>query len=292
MKVLCTGAAGFIGQHVCKLLDQEGHEVILLDNQPTISGRGRWIQADITQPLEPITDLDAVIHLAAMANPRECDANPGKAFDVNVNGTQQVLKMALESGAKKVVFSSTAHVYDIPPKYMPTDEVHPLRLNNTYTTTKILGEQLCDLYWENHGLNYTTLRLFNVYGPGQQAGYFIPDMIERVKSGCIELKQGGNTTKDWVYIDDVARAFVSALGTSFVGPINIGTGVETPLYRIAGKITKAAEAQLISTDPDNGATRMQCDFKRAHQQLGWWPNTPLEEGLRATLEAESRTVPA
>jgi UDP-glucose 4-epimerase len=164
MKVLVTGANGFIGQYVLKALEERGHEAIGLDF--TQSVRPPWIHADITHPLEKIPNLDAVIHLAAMANPRECDATPIGAFAVNVNGTNQVLKMALESGAKKIVFSSSAHVYDIPPKYLPTDESHPLRLNNTYTTTKILGEQLCQLYWENHGLSYCTLRLFNAYGPG------------------------------------------------------------------------------------------------------------------------------
>lgn len=287
MRVMVTGAAGFIGQHVCKLLGAEGHEVISLDNSAVVYLNPNLTWADITQPLDPILDLDAVIHLAAMANPRECDANPGKAFDTNVNGTHQVLKMALESGARKVVFSSTAHVYGISPRYYPTDEQHPLWLQNNYTLSKILGETMCDLYHDNHGLSYTTLRLFNAYGPGQQAGYFIPDMIAKAKSGCIELQQGGNTTKDWVYIDDVARAFVSALETSFVGPINIGTGVETPLWSIASQIAAAHDAQLFNLDPGSGATRMQCDPARAFNQLGWMAETTLKEGLGAILATET-----
>jgi len=285
MRVLVTGAAGFIGQHVLKALEQGGHEAIGLDvTQPV---RPPWVYADITQSLQAIPGLDAVIHLAALANPRECDANPAKAFNVNVNGTQQVLKMALESDAKKVVFASSAHVYDIPPRYIPTDEVHPLRLNNTYTTTKILGEQLCQLYFENHGLGYTTLRLFNAYGPGQSLGYFIPDMIAKAKSGSIQLV-GGFTTKDFIHVDDVAEAFLSALETSFVGPINIGTGQETQLFSIAMMI---ADRFGVGCDDSGGAaTRMCADWRRAKRVLDWCPTVSLEEGLRAIIGAAEKVA--
>ena len=283
MKILVTGAAGFIGKHVVKALREirlapyrglQNHEVITLDMVGQVD-----IAADITKPLSPIPDLDAVIHLAAIANPRECDANPSKAFDVNVNGTHQVLKMALASGAKRVVFSSSAHVYDIPPRYFPTDEVHPLRLNNTYTTSKILGEQLCELYWANHGLSYAILRLFNAYGPGQAKGYFIPDMIAKAKAGDIFLK-GSGTTKDWVYIDDVVRAFCMAVETPFVGAMNIGTGIETDLGTIAHGIAKRHGKGYggVRSEKD---TRMCADAGRAYRVLGWKPTVNIGDGIDA-----------
>ena len=240
-----------------------------------------WLTADITQSLAPLAGLDAVIHLAAVSHPRDCDSNPGKAFNVNVNGTHQILKMALESGARKVVFSSSAHVYNIPPAYLPTDETAPLRLNNTYTTTKLLGEQLCDLYWTNHGLSYTVLRLFNAFGPGQALGYYIPDMVEKAKAGRIHLT-GGNNTKDWVYVADVARAFVLALESNFVGPINIGTGVETDLHTIAAQIALSEGAEFTASLTDG--TRMCANNQRAKRVLGWEPTTTLRRGLDAVLK--------
>jgi UDP-glucose 4-epimerase len=278
MKVLVTGAAGFLGKHVCELLMKEGHTAIGLDlTDATLIG-------DITdnrswQP-QPV---DAVIHLAAIAAPRTCTDNPALAFNVNVQGTHQVLKWALESGAKKFVFVSSAHVYGISPKYLPTDERHPLWLQDTYTTTKILGEQLCELFYNNHGLSYTTLRLFNAYGPGQLPGYFIPDMIVKARTTGIDLK-GGFTTKDFVYIDDVARAFVSALETPFVGPINIGTGVEWRLEQVAYKIHQQVGGSF-DFDDSNVGTRMQCDFSRAKKILDWAPRVGFEEGLNATIKA-------
>ena len=284
MKVLVTGSQGFIGRHVCAALRQRGHGVVGLDFAPTAE-----IVADITQTIPMVVGVDAIIHLAALANPRECDTNPAKAFGVNVQGTHQVLKTALQFGVKKFVFSSSAHVYDIPPRYLPTDECHPLRLNNTYTTTKLLGEQLCHLFYENHGLSYTTLRLYNAYGPGQVCGYFIPDILARARDGPVDL-QGGNTTKDWVFVADVAMAFVRAVETPYVGAVNIGTGIETPLRDIADVIAAAA-GTTVSGWGTSGATRMRADRQRAKQVLGWEPQLTLQEGLNATIAAAYQTVP-
>lgn len=292
MKVLVTGAAGFIGRHVVKALHDANHETVTLDNTWL---NQKWHEAgdidlsvDITNPIAPMEGIDAIIHLAAMSNPRECDAVPSKAYDVNVNGTQQVLKMALESGVKKVVYASTAHVYGVSPKYLPTPESHPLWLQNNYTITKILGEQLCELYYQNHGLSYTTLRLFNAYGPDQAAGYFIPDMLAKAKGGRIDLP-GGNTTKDWVYVEEAAQAFVLALDTPFVGPINIGTGIETALSVIAERIAciMGATYQIFYSE---GATRMQADIQRAQSILGWEPEVVITDGLDRILHAEGIKV--
>ena len=272
MKVLVTGHRGFIGQHVYRAVLEAGHTVVGVD-LPDV---------DITQGLAPIPGLDAVIHLAARSHPRQCDEDPRRAYDVNVQGTSRVLQMALKSGAKKVVFASSAHVYDIPPKVLPTDEQQPTRLNNTYTTTKLLGERLCQLYFENHGLSYAVLRLFNVYGPGQALGYFIPDMIAKAKGGTITLT-GGATTKDWVYVEDVARAFVLAVESNFVGPINIGTGVETDLATI-GRLIAAETGALFSMAPVGTATRMCADNTRAKRVLGWEPTVSLRGGIDLTLK--------
>ena len=272
MRVLLTGSEGFIGKHVRRALSAAGHSVVPLDIT---------LGVDITKPMGAVAGIDAVIHLAAMASPNECLSNPAMAYGVNVHGTSNVLDMAVRSGAKKVVFSSSAHVYDIPPRFMPTDETHPLRLNNVYTTTKILGEQLCQLYWENHGLLYTTLRLFNTYGVGQARGFFIPDMIAKAKRGAFTLGSA-NVTKDWVYIDDVAEAFVRAVETPFVGPINIGTGKQTDLGFIATRIAMANHVE-VTTSLSDAPTAMRADISRARRVLGWEPKTTLEDGLARTI---------
>ncbi len=291
MKILVTGAAGFIGQHVCHELIEAGHTAITLD-RPWYMYKNQTdsmdIMADITEPLDPIDGLDAVVHLAAVASPRECDENPSRAFDVNVNGTYQVLKMALESGAKKFIFSSTAHVYGSPAAMLPTSTEAPLRPGGVYATTKILGERLCELYYQAHELRFIALRLFNAYGPGQPAGYFVPDMIAKAQMGSFSM-QGGATTKDFIHINDVAKAFRRAAEVPFVGPINIGSGVETPLGEVALQIGRGFALGGTSIDMDlANATRMLCDYARAERVLGWTPTIDIKEGLEDVITAAKR----
>lgn len=294
MRILVTGAAGFLGSHIAKGLAQEGHEIYGLD---TDKGYDSWrvatedgiemLVADITRPwsLQQVPPVDAVIHLAAIAAPRECDANPSLAYNVNVNGTQQVLQWAHRCGATRFVLASSAHVYGVSPKYLPTDERGPLWLQDSYTITKILGEHLCHLYYDNHGLNSTILRLFNTYGPGQTAGYFVPDMIQKAQTGTIELK-GAGVTKDFIYVDDVVRAFCAALHNPSAVTLNIGTGRESTLESVAAYIARKMGASLNLVPYDRSQdTRMQCDPAKAKRVLGWEPSVSLEEGLDATINA-------
>lgn len=273
MKVLVTGSEGFIGRHLQKYLRGAGHHVLTRDLP-------EW---DITQAL-PVPDvLDAVIHLAAVASPAVCDKDPALAFRVNVQGTHNVLKLAVAAGAKRFVLASSAHVYNISPKYLPTDERAPLAPFDTYTTTKILSEQLCNLFWENYGLSYAAIRLFNGYGPGQQPGYFVPDKIQQARAGNFNLR-GHQVSKDWVYIDDVVRAYVLAVESQFVGAINVGTGVEGSLEAIGKQIAKAFGVSM-TLQPSGPPTRMCADYCRAQRVLGWRPEITLEEGLERTIKA-------
>ena len=295
MRILVTGAAGFIGQHVAILLKEHNHHLIGLDSQVPGESWKLWdelYQGDITQPLSPsLVDLDAVIHLAALANPRQCDMSPGRAHLVNVHGTYNALELARKSGAHKFVFSSSAHVYGIPPQSLPTSEDAPLQPQSCYTLTKILGEELCRLYNESYNLSYTVLRLFNTYGPGQGPGYFVPDMICKAKQGHIELA-GANTTKDFVYVEDVAQAFVKALNVSYPGTFNIGSGQEYTLGDVATQIMGQFEGHLSCTNTPN-ATRMRADTSLARDVLRWQPTVSLKEGLdRACKAASERPVAA
>ena len=274
MRVLITGAAGFIGRHLVQALEKGGHTVLGWDLP----------DQDITQPFGTPPSLDAVIHLAAVASPALCNRDPALAYQVNVQGAHNVLKLAVAAGAKRFVLASSAHVYSIPPLYMPTDERHPLSVFDTYTTSKLVGEHLCHAFWENYKLSYAVLRLYNGYGPNQQLGYFIPDKIAQAKAGDFEVR-GAQTTKDWIYVDDVVRAYCLALESSFVGAINVGTGVETDLETIANQIAKSFGVQVTIQPTSSPPTRMCADWRRAKSVLGWRPMVELQEGLERTIEA-------
>jgi nucleoside-diphosphate-sugar epimerase len=299
VRVLVTGALGFIGRKLCSKLRQLSHDVVELDILPTSSAdmgvagyTAGAISADIRdvsvmrKVAEIVGQADACVHLAAIAAPRKAEAEPQLAWETNVRGTHNVLELCRRVGARKVVFTSSAHVYGISPLYMPTDERHPLALLDTYTTTKIMGEQLCELFHANHGLSYTICRLFNAYGPGQSPDYFMGKRLEEARAGRQLVLMNGDVTKDWVWVYDVVDALVACLGTAYVGPVNVGTGRETSLREIAALIAQSFGTFVVSSDAkDGGPTRMCASWERARSVLGWSPRVSFEEGLRLTMAA-------
>lgn len=298
-RVLVTGAGGFIGSHLLPALIEEGYEVIALDLGSAlgkITDNVTKVQADICdyERMESLgnglafelklgQNIDSIIHLAAMAAPRIAESQPDETFRVNVLGTYNVLRMAKESGVKRVVFPSTAHAYGITPKYMPTDEAHPLALQDVYTTSKILGEQLCHLFYQNHNISYVALRMFNGYGPRQSLDYFIPSMINQAMKGNIVLR-GRYITKDFIYVSDMVNAILHMLPSDYVGPLNVGTGEEIALEYIADYIAEAFGVKLKFAEPDDrGPTHMRCDNSRL-KGFGCQPKVSIEEGLSKTIE--------
>jgi UDP-glucose 4-epimerase len=289
VRVLVTGAFGFVGRHLVTFLAGHGNTVTALDavtSDAIFPSNVAVIQADITRDeLKFDTGFDAVVHLAAMAAPGIAEREPSKTFEVNVRGTFNMLKATKEAGARRFVFASTAHVYGISPRYMPTDEIHPIALQDFYTVSKIMGEELCRLFWSNHHLPYITLRQFNGYGPGQSFDYFIPATIKQAKNGIIHLR-GRRIKKDFVYIDDMVDAMWRALNTDFVGELNIGSGTSTALEEVAAIIANHYNVPLSFSEANTpGPTEMRCDRTRAKAILDWSPSFSLEKGLKRTMEA-------
>jgi len=291
-RVLVTGAAGFIGSHLLPELVKEGYEVTALDKTDALLYlHGTWSEVDVDicdeakmKALGKTLQPDFIIHLAAMAAPTVAEKKPEESFRVNVYGTLNVLRMAKEAKVKRVVFPSTAHAYGISPKYMPTDESHPLALQDTYTTSKILGEQLCQLFYQNHNISYVTLRMFNGYGPHQSLDYFIPAMIEQAKRGSIVLR-GRYITKDFIYVSDMVDAILTVLPSDYVGALNVGTGFQIALEYVADYIAKRFGVKLTFAETEHkGPTHMQCDSSRL-RGFGWHPKVSIENGLDKTIES-------
>ena len=284
--ILVTGAAGFIGQHLTPALSG----VYAIDVRPCPQETTAAAFCDITDDVHMAElaekwrgKITCCVHLAAIASPPIAKRDPKLAWDTNVRGTHNVLELCHRIGCKRIVFFSSAHVYGISPRYMPTDESHPLNLHDTYTTTKILGEQLCEQFYLNHGLSYCTLRLWNAYGPGQNKDYFIGAKLLQARSGKLTIRNR-NVTKDWVSVRDVVKAAVMATHSDYVGPLNVGTGVETSLGTIVSKIGEHYGLRVEVEDvPDEGPTRMRCDWSRIERSLGWRPTVTFDDGLKELL---------
>ena len=300
-RILITGVAGFIGRHLFERLNTYNSvDWVGLDLKDKVTGLPEEIRlnhalyrcdlrdsAATNKLAEDMVTLkvDRVIHLAAMAAPRIAESQPEVTWATNVQGTYNLLNAMHKAKVRKLVFMSSAHVYGISPKYMPTDESHPLALLDLYTTSKVMGEQLCELFYQNHGIDYVALRLYNGYGPGQSPDYFMGTKIREAAKGDFELR-GGDVTKDWVYIDDVVDAIWRASLTAYVGPLNIGTGEETSLRDIATQIAQHFGVKFHEVvDGHGGPTRMCADNSRARRILDWDPEVKFGKGLRKTLES-------
>lgn len=290
MQILVTGAAGFVASRVVPKLLERGDDVVGLDKEPRPAAFAGcpWVRADITELNFPGLvggPFDRVVHLAAVAAPRECEARPGTAFNVNVRGTYEVLKLA-EAWKAKLVLASSAHVYGIPPLHVPTQEDAPLKPQDTYTCSKVSAEDLCRRFFESYNLAYIALRLYNGYGPGQPSGYFIPDMIRQAKvRGEIQVR-GATITKDWLYLDDMAEAVVRATQSPFVGALNVGSGQATSLFNVAKHVGARLGVPVQAVDdPSRPPSFMQADLDRVRRMLSWEPKVSLEEGLDLTLAA-------
>ena len=297
LRVLITGCNGFMGSYLVPALLERGYDVVGVDLKGTFDNgnlgnacnRIEPIEADITDysALEQINgmDIDYIHHLAAIASPSLCTSQPKLAYDVNVLGTFNVLRLAKRQSVKKILFTSSAHVYGISPRYVPTPEIQPVWLQeDVYTSTKIMGEHLIRLFYENYSIPYNTIRLFNSYGPRQTNDYFVPAKIkEALNPGKIHLR-GRLVRKDFVYITDVIDAYVKLLESDYVGELNVGSGTSTTLEAVAGHIAKALNAELTFAK-DETVTYMQSDTSRAKKVLGWEAKVPLETGLDQTIES-------
>ena len=302
MRILVTGVAGFIGSHLCSSLLGRGFEVWGLDDLSR-GDRGRvkeleelglrFVRVDIRDRVEVEKALRearpvGVAHLAALISVPESFEKPDLYMAVNVEGTRNLVSAANEVGVERFVYASSAAVYGNPVR-LPIDEEHPTKPISPYGESKLLGEK-CVLN-EFRGSAFS-LRLFNVYGRGQNPEYagVITKFLERVSRGEPPIIYGdGEQTRDFVYVGDVADAFIQALTSNLRGAyvFNIGTGNAVTINQLARIIIELAglNVEPIYADPRPGDIRHSyANISRIKSVLGWQPKISLEEGLKRLVE--------
>ena len=308
MKVLVTGGAGFIGSHVCDEFVAHGHTVAALDNLSTgkrqnLSPRIPLLELDIraSEAADYIAKEkpDVICHLAAQMDVRKSVQDPRFDAESNILGTLNLLEAARRVGVKKFIFSSTGGAVYGEQDVFPAPETHPTRPVSPYGASKAAGELYLGYYRAQYGLNFTALRYANVYGPRQnphgEAGV-VAIFAQRLVGGkgCTIFGDGGQT-RDFVFGKDVARANYLAFERDYVGPVNIGTGIETDINRIYQLLAGAAGVALpaIHQAAKPGEQRRSCiDPSLARRVLGWSPTVTLKDGLRQTLAFFRPPAPA
>lgn len=296
--VIITGGAGFIGSHLAEHLVKLGANVTVVDlfsktgarNLDNFKNKIKMVECDVSNAddLKNLNgSIDFLFHLAALAYPKACEEDPELAFKINVQGTFNILNFALKNGTKKIVFPSSAQLYGKYPKYLPVDEKHPVDVSESvYNLTKRMGEELCNLFYEKHGLPVIYFRLFNSFGPRQAPEYFIPTvLLQAIKNSRVEL-WNDKPTRDFMFVEDTVKALIKGAEVSYCGgPINIGSGREVNIGDIARQISSSFNAELKFLNREVwGAMKMCCDNSKAQKILNWKPEIVFEEGLNRTIE--------
>ena len=306
--VVVTGGAGFIGSHTVEALATRGYRVVVIDNfysgsiENLLRARSRWIEildvdvSDFSTLYEKIkhiarsSDIIGIIHLAAIVNIWEAFENPELVFRVNIVGTFNILEVARRLDIERIVYSSSVAVYG-EPEYLPIDEDHPLKPDNLYGESKLVGERLLYSYIRYYSLSGVALRYFNVYGPRMRPGLYagvVYKFIEALSSRQKPVIYGdGEQTRDFIFVEDVVSANLRALNSNYNGSLNIGTGVETSINNLYREI-----CSIISYCPEpeykpprlGDVRRSRASIKLATRELGWRPKTSLREGLEKTIE--------
>ena len=297
MRILVTGGAGFIGSNVARLLCDSGHAVTVLDDlsfgyRELVDPRCRFLCGDLgdeDQLLEAMEGVDAVMHLAASSIIAPSFADPMEYVRNNVLNGARLLEAMRRARVRHIVFSSSASVYGEPQR-IPVLEDDPKRPLHIYGASKLAFEDLLQGYHHAFGINSVSLRYFNAYGPGdlqEPVTRAVPRWIRAALSDePIVLYWQGRQYRDYVFVDDVARAHLRVLGREGLHVYNIGTGGGILMRDVLGALEEVLERPLPLVEGDERAgdpMRLVADISRIRREVGWQPETELREGLLRTV---------
>jgi UDP-glucose 4-epimerase len=305
MNFLITGAAGFLGSSLANNLAQEGHQVRGLDDLSTgdpqaLSPDVLFTRGDVNDRPKLWTllqDVDCVYHLAARVSVPESIIYPREYNAVNVNGTVSLMEAMRDVGVKRVVFISSGAVYG-DQQEQPLKESAIPDPRSPYAVSKLAAEYYVKTIGDLWGIETVSLRVFNAYGPGQHLPPSHPPVIpnflrQAIRGGTIVVHGEGAQTRDYIYLDDAISAIIAASTAPGLDNlvINVGSGTETSvreLMRLVIEVTGSQAEVMFNPRTDPGVSRMCADLTLAHQKLGYQPHISISEGLRLTLERDSR----
>ncbi|MCL6586719.1 MAG: NAD-dependent 4,6-dehydratase LegB [Anoxybacillus sp.] len=307
VKVLVTGADGFIGSHLTEELVRKGYDVKAfvyynsfnswgwLDHSP-LKNEFEVFAGDIRDPhgvRHAMQGCDIVLHLAALIAIPYSYHSPDTYVDTNIKGTLNILQAARELNIQKVVHTSTSEVYGTA-QYVPIDENHPLQGQSPYSASKIGADQMAIAFYRSFQTPVAIIRPFNTYGPRQSARAVIPTIITQIASGKKKIKLGSlRPTRDFNYIKDTVAGFISIMESErAIGEvINIGSNFEVSIGETASLIAEIMGVDIeIETDdvrvrPEKSEVeRLWADNSKAKTLLGWEPKYGEKEGFKRGLK--------
>lgn len=305
MRFLITGAAGFLGSALANRLVAEGHTVRGVDDLSTgdpgvLAPEVHFTRGDVLDRPKLWTllqDVDCVYHLAARVLVPESVLYPREYDQVNVGGTVTLMEAMRDVGVRRVVLTSSGAVYGNQEK-QPVAECARPNPRSPYAVSKLAAEYYVHTIGDLWGIETVSLRIFNAYGPGQHLppahAPVIPYFLRAaLQNGTLVVNGDGNQTRDYVYVDDVVDALIAAAIAPKVNRqiINVGSGRETSvreLVRLVVEITGSSPEIVFNPRNDTGPARLCADLSLARELLDYNPQTPLEIGLKMTLDRDPR----
>ncbi|MEH7384301.1 NAD-dependent epimerase/dehydratase family protein [Bacillus sp. JJ1521] len=300
MNILITGGAGFIGTFTKKLLKMEGHKIVILDNLQSGSRENLrddevFIEGDIrdstiTQKLLPY-DIEVIIHLAAQTSVPISIKDPLNDLSINIEGTIKVLQVAKELGIKKFIFASSAAVYG-DNESLPIQEEAVLQPTSPYGISKMSAEKYIESFCKLHDITYIIFRFANVFGPKQSKdgeGGVIKIFFDCMMKGVPpQIFGDGTQTRDFIFVEDIARAHVAALKEVPSGIYNVSTNTEISVNELINWIKETTQVELspIYTEERAGDIYKSClDNSKIKTNLGWEPVYSVLEGIKETYDS-------
>ena len=297
---LVTGGAGFIGSHLVDRLVDEGFRVVIVDDLSSgklknLNHSATFHHMSINQPsLRDVLNRerpDLVFHLAAQSSVAHSTRDPVLDNEVNVLGTLRLIEASRRAGVEKIIYSSTGGALYGEPEAVPCPDDAPIVPISPYGISKYMAEQYLEFYYRQYRQNFTTLRYGNVYGPRQdpdgEAGVVAIFIAAMLSGKRPRIFGDGNQARDFVSVDDVVEANMAAVYRGHRTSMNIGTGELTTINQIYDMLKKIIGFRW---DAEHGPARagdvyrISLDSSRAAEELGWAPQTSLEEGLTKTVD--------
>jgi dTDP-glucose 4,6-dehydratase len=302
VRVVVTGAAGFLGSHLCDRFVEEGHEVVAMDNFITgapdnldhLIGRDdfRFVRHDVTEFIYVQGDVDGVLHLASPASPVDYLELPIKTLKVGSLGTHKTLGLAKAKDARYLL-ASTSEVYGDPQEHPQRESywghVNPIGPRGVYDEAKRFAEAMTMAYRREHGVDTRIARIFNTYGPrmrpddGRVVSNFV---VQALRGDPLTVYGDGSQTRSFCYVSDLVDGLYRLFLDGGSEPVNLGNPDECTILELAELVTEltgsGAPVEHLPLPEDDPQVR-QPDIGRARETLGWAPEVPLEEGLRRTI---------
>ncbi len=296
MKIIITGGAGFIGSHLAEFLIEKGHKVIIIDNLSTgrlsnikaFKKKVKFVNADISKIgkwIKNFKNTNVVFHLAALADIVPSIQNPKEYFDSNVIGTENLASACIKYGVKKVVYSASSSCYGIPKKY-PTSENESIKPQYPYALTKNLGEQILMHYAKVYRFQFTSIRLFNVYGTrsrtsGTYGAMFGVFLAQKLKKKPLTVVGDGKQKRDFTYISDVVDAFYKTMKIKKnLRILNLGTGKPVSV----NDVVKLLGCKSINIPKRPGEPDLtSANITRIKKELNWKPKVTIQKGIKNIL---------